>query len=657
MYAEQYAPLKKKNADTKTNSTAGNPTGIPMSLKNRFEAVGGLSFDDVRVHYNSKEPAKLGALAYTRGNQVYIGRGQEKHLEHELVHVIQQKRGLVKPDTHINGLPVNTDQILEQQAESRAVTFGRAVYEGGQEVVQGIFLKRDDKSGLLVKAKEDGDVCLDTSTAKLVDLFRCLGELQDPGLIPMICKDINNKIQQCTLEEFVFEILKYVRAWEDNAVPIICKMDGSVRQWLFKMADEFVKNNKTQGKYFIELAKWLLEQLHMAPNIDSADQLPRAYADLMSDIKKLGDFIGQVAGNGDIDDTRRHQLAILIGWKIIGYQKLCDRYKDDAYISKVILGELNTLIDHFNDNLGNKYNIPIKVLSTGTPGSVIALNAYAREKQQETVLPSLDQLPEVLNKQPLFERNTVDANGKEKNYTDFDEISARNLLICLASAKSPNKLVIFRSMNEEEAISILRFFNSTQVAQATQAALAEAEILSGSFKIHGNGPNPLIAPLGRHYGEYSQASQYDGGESDIKHVNVTLAFILKPGASELLFSSSLIAIPSSTRSSINKDLGEKRDSFQKVTDNEGTIRGYIGIKHEQDKSSGVSKPTYSLGVANGMDTRLLLQLLIDRVEVVNIRLNVKKKFEKIVYTSPVKYGPQQQTSAQIRIDAKRSLTT
>lgn len=49
--------------------------------------------DDVQVHYNSQNPRKVGALAYTQEDHVYIASGQEKHLPHELGHVIQQKRG------------------------------------------------------------------------------------------------------------------------------------------------------------------------------------------------------------------------------------------------------------------------------------------------------------------------------------------------------------------------------------------------------------------------------------------------------------------------------------------------------------------------------------------------------------------------------------
>ena len=93
-----------------------NLTGIPTQMKLDFERRSGLSFDDVRVHYNSDKPRKIGALAYTQGNQVHVGPGQERHLRHELGHVVQQKQGIVRPTTWINGLPVNDSPGLEHDA-------------------------------------------------------------------------------------------------------------------------------------------------------------------------------------------------------------------------------------------------------------------------------------------------------------------------------------------------------------------------------------------------------------------------------------------------------------------------------------------------------------------------------------------------------------
>lgn len=114
--------MAQKVARKETVSPAvhsANSTGIPTQMKLDFEQYSGLSFDDVRVQYHSDKPAAIGALAYTQGAQVYLGPGQEKHLRHELGHVIQQKLGVVQPDTALpKGRAMNTDPGLEREADA-----------------------------------------------------------------------------------------------------------------------------------------------------------------------------------------------------------------------------------------------------------------------------------------------------------------------------------------------------------------------------------------------------------------------------------------------------------------------------------------------------------------------------------------------------------
>jgi hypothetical protein len=113
-----------------------NSTGIPDTMKARFESVSGFSFDDVRVHYNSEKPAQLQALAYTQGNQVYIGPGQEKHLGHELGHVVQQKAGVVRPTGRIGNTAFNTDLMLEMEADAFSFATPIQAPVAGSPVVQ-----------------------------------------------------------------------------------------------------------------------------------------------------------------------------------------------------------------------------------------------------------------------------------------------------------------------------------------------------------------------------------------------------------------------------------------------------------------------------------------------------------------------------------------
>ena len=106
-----------KTTNSRTEPIQRNNTGIPDHLKSGMENVSGMSLDQVKVHYNSSKPASVQAHAYAQGNQVHLASGQEKHLPHELGHVVQQAQGRVKPTTQINGAKINDDKKLEKEAD------------------------------------------------------------------------------------------------------------------------------------------------------------------------------------------------------------------------------------------------------------------------------------------------------------------------------------------------------------------------------------------------------------------------------------------------------------------------------------------------------------------------------------------------------------
>ena len=95
-----------------------NNTGLPDQLKSGIESLSGMSMDDVRVHYNSSQPAQLNALAYAQGSDIHLAPGQEQHLPHEAWHVVQQAQGRVRPTMQMaGGLSVNDDAGLEREAD------------------------------------------------------------------------------------------------------------------------------------------------------------------------------------------------------------------------------------------------------------------------------------------------------------------------------------------------------------------------------------------------------------------------------------------------------------------------------------------------------------------------------------------------------------
>lgn len=95
-----------------------NNTGLPDSLKSGVENLSGYSMDDIKVHYNSDKPAQLNALAYAQGTDIHVAPGQEKHLPHEVWHVVQQKQGRVQPTVQMQGINVNDNEGLEEEAST-----------------------------------------------------------------------------------------------------------------------------------------------------------------------------------------------------------------------------------------------------------------------------------------------------------------------------------------------------------------------------------------------------------------------------------------------------------------------------------------------------------------------------------------------------------
>ncbi|WP_337247473.1 MULTISPECIES: eCIS core domain-containing protein [unclassified Vibrio] len=89
---------------------------LPVCLRQGMERISGVNLQRVRVHYNSHKPSQVQAQAYAQGEDIYLAPGQERHLPHELGHVVQQKMGMVEPTVEVNGVAVNDDPRLEQHA-------------------------------------------------------------------------------------------------------------------------------------------------------------------------------------------------------------------------------------------------------------------------------------------------------------------------------------------------------------------------------------------------------------------------------------------------------------------------------------------------------------------------------------------------------------
>ncbi len=96
----------------------GRRSGLPDRLRSGVEQLSGFSMADVRVHYDSPAPARMGAVATTQGPEIHLAPGATAagYLPHEAWHVVQQAAGRVQQIMTVNGVGVNENPDLEREA-------------------------------------------------------------------------------------------------------------------------------------------------------------------------------------------------------------------------------------------------------------------------------------------------------------------------------------------------------------------------------------------------------------------------------------------------------------------------------------------------------------------------------------------------------------
>lgn len=110
-----YRPLIQRQTDSAAPNTSA--TALPEPLRFGIEKLSGMSMEGVKVHYNSSRPTQLSAHAYTRGSEIHVAPGQERHLPHEAWHVVQQRQGRVQETAQLKGKGINDSSALESEAD------------------------------------------------------------------------------------------------------------------------------------------------------------------------------------------------------------------------------------------------------------------------------------------------------------------------------------------------------------------------------------------------------------------------------------------------------------------------------------------------------------------------------------------------------------
>ena len=197
-----------------------NHTGLPDKLKSGIENLSGYSMDDVKVHYNSPEPAQLQAHAFAQGNQIHVASGQEKHLPHEAWHVVQQKQGRVKPTRQLKeAVAINDDEGLEKEAD---VMGARALQ-----------LKPDKTNVYAVSSKNDENI-----QARFKTPVEAQGVVQREILL-------HNTQNSNVMKQAVKLFVKHVKAQNGDLVKLATNSDMNVNLIFTSISGKYVGEGDT----------------------------------------------------------------------------------------------------------------------------------------------------------------------------------------------------------------------------------------------------------------------------------------------------------------------------------------------------------------------------------------------------------------------------
>lgn len=135
--SQKNAVQKKNNPFLSGNENTKNPfvaqrkqnPDLNPEVQAKMETTIGTDFSNVKIHKNSSKATEIGAHAFAQGNDVHFAQGKfdqnstsgQALIGHEFAHIKQQRNGEVKPNTSVNGVPVNDDKSLEAKADALGV--------------------------------------------------------------------------------------------------------------------------------------------------------------------------------------------------------------------------------------------------------------------------------------------------------------------------------------------------------------------------------------------------------------------------------------------------------------------------------------------------------------------------------------------------------
>src|SRR5262245_57402328 len=130
-------------AHTANDAEIGRPSsnGLEPRVREQMESAFGADFSNICIREDSEADA-IGARAFTRGTDIHFAAGRYQPgtpegkalIGHELAHVVQKAQGRVRASFQAQGLAINDEPSLEDEADhlgARAARGERVADLGG----------------------------------------------------------------------------------------------------------------------------------------------------------------------------------------------------------------------------------------------------------------------------------------------------------------------------------------------------------------------------------------------------------------------------------------------------------------------------------------------------------------------------------------------
>ena len=282
-----------------------NNTGLPDRLKSGMERTTGFNLDHVRVHRNSAKPAAVGAHAYAQGGEIHLGAGQERHLPHELGHVVQQMRGEVGVTKQFAGVGINDDVGLERGADRLgevAFQLGTrgGIHAGSQVLTQPIrgsvsLTRSNSSTGIQQHVKKGPSEKVGVKeTQRYIEGNNSFLRLTGlTAIVGLMIKGVPNHLKTQSKED-----LKIIKAYVADARKALTKMGNIIGTWnkTGERTDKVLIEHYNNIKYYV--SKALSKKEHMkssykdTTHVKSAEGRAHSIAVTIGGKKPSSDYTG-----------------------------------------------------------------------------------------------------------------------------------------------------------------------------------------------------------------------------------------------------------------------------------------------------------------------------------------------------------------------------